>query len=79
MCIRDSELLECPFGISPSGRSPRGGKNAFKRFICRQELLYVVVACVAGVKGEGEGKKEKKEVGKKERGLKSEGRERLLQ
>ena len=68
------ELLECPFGISPSGRSTRGGKNAFKRFICRQELLYVVVACVAGVKGEGEGKKEKKEVGKKREGIEERGK-----
>ena len=31
-------------------------------------VLFVVIACVAGVKGEGEGKKEKKEVGKKKRG-----------
>ena len=55
------ELLECPFGISPSGRSTRGGKNA-------------VVACVAGVKGEGEGKKEKKEVGKKREGIEERGK-----
>ena len=34
---------------------------------------FVVVACVAGVKGEGEGKKEK-EVGKKREGIEERGK-----